>query len=74
MILLIDDTCPRVGSHAFAALTNFLEGCNENMMNIYLKDILEKSAFYLQNGFSLIKENCIATIAHCAFASGKLFS
>ena len=39
---MLDDPVPRVQAHACAALTNFLEGANETIVNPYIQVMMQK--------------------------------
>jgi importin-5 len=57
------DTCPRVVSHALAALTNFLEGSTKEQITGFSETILENCIRFLDNGISIVKESAICSIA-----------
>ncbi|VDN02262.1 unnamed protein product [Thelazia callipaeda] len=78
---LIDLSCPRVAAHAGAALVNFSEDCPKNIISIYLRQIMEKLEFVLdqtfkqllERGKKLVLEQVITTIASVADASQNHF-
>lgn len=70
----LDDPVPRVVSHAAAALTNFIEGFEEQDANIYLKDLLLKLLSLIDSGCSIVKENCMTAIASTAEAAKQFFN
>ena len=64
-----NDLCPRVSSHALAALTNFLENTSTSVVINYLEPLLKVSFKYVQEGISLVKENAMSVIAGTAEAA-----
>ncbi|PAV56029.1 hypothetical protein WR25_06488 isoform D [Diploscapter pachys] len=78
---LIDLSCPRVATHAGAALVNFSEDCPKQVISAYLPVIMEKLEFVLENTFKklveqgkkLILEQVITTIASVADAAQDQF-
>lgn len=36
----MDDPVPRVAAHSLASMANFMEGCDKEMIQPYLKDAL----------------------------------
>jgi hypothetical protein len=66
LVLLMDDSVPRVAAHACAALTNFFEHATSEMVNPVADAILGKIHNLIQNGPTMVKENavtCMATVA-----------
>jgi len=69
MIAGIEDTVPRVSSHACAALTNFLEHVKQETAANLEPTLLPKLLKAIQDGISIVKENamsCISSIAESA--------
>jgi importin-5 len=62
-----------VASHVAAALTNFVEGFQEKDIVPYLKELLVKLFYLLNNGCSVVKENCMTAIASTAEAAKEHF-
>lgn len=73
LLKYLDDPVPRVVSHAAAAMTNFIEGFSDDEINPYLKDILLKLFSLVNNGCSIVKENCMTAIASTAEAAKHQF-
>lgn len=73
LIEMLKDNTPRVVSHAFGALTNFLDGCEKGSVSSYIPQVLEPCLAFLENSISLIKEGALSTIATLAEASQKDF-
>jgi len=59
----LDDAIPRVQSHACAALTNFMEGANEEIVLPHMENVSQKLCLLIQNGSSLVKENASTALA-----------
>lgn len=59
----VDDPVPRVLSHAFAGMTNFLEHCPQGEVLKILDPLYQKLIYHLQNGSSFVKENVLAALA-----------
>jgi len=59
----IDDPVPRVLSHAFAGLTNFLEHCPQVEVVKIMDTLYERLMYYLTNGSSFVKENALAALS-----------
>ena len=69
MVAAIDDSVPRVQSHACAALTNFLEHVSTDIAMEVSPILLPKLIKIIREGISLSKENamtCISSIAESA--------
>ena len=66
LINLLYDNCPRVVSHAAAAITNFVEGMAIEDLRKYIKTLLQKSFELLGSSISIVKENCVAAISAMA--------
>lgn len=73
LIGMLNDPVPRVQAHACACLNNFLEGCSEEIAQIYISALAEKFYVLIQNGISIIKENAVTALASLAEASKKYF-
>jgi len=71
---VLDDPVPRVQAHACAALTNFFEGSDENMIVNYVQSIMPKLCSLIQVGISIIKENAVTALASLAEAAKEQFS
>jgi len=73
LIEMTKDETPRVVSHAFGALTNFLDGCEKGSVSNYIPQVLEPCLLYLDKSISLVKEGALSTIATLAEATQKDF-
>jgi importin-5 len=71
LLKTLNDSVPRVVAHAFAALTNFLEGCKRPHIINRIKEILEPSLYAIRNCISIIKENAMSTISALAEAANN---
>ena len=69
----VDDPVPRVLSHAFAGLTNFLEHCPEQEVLKVLDELYQKLIFHLTNGSSFVKENALAALSALSEGAGQNF-
>jgi HEAT repeat protein len=63
----------RVQAHAAAALINFSEQCDKQILLPYLDHILSRLFDRLQNGSSLVQEQVITAIASLADSAGTYF-
>merc|ERR1712048_938632 len=70
----IDDPVPRVLSHAFAGLTNFLEHCPEAEVVKIMDQLYERLMFNLENGSSFVKENALAALSALSEGAGMNFT
>lgn len=63
LISSIDDSCPRVQSHACAAFTNFMEGYKQDLTDSQIQHVTQKLMHLVQTGISLVKENAVTALA-----------
>jgi hypothetical protein len=70
---VLDDPVPRVQAHACAAMTNFFEGTDENIIVQYVGVIMPKLCNLIQIGISIIKENAVTALASLAEAAKEQF-
>lgn len=63
LISSIDDSCPRVQSHACAAFTNFMEGYKQDLTDSQIQGVTQKLMHLVQTGISLVKENAVTALA-----------
>jgi len=70
---MLNDPVPRVQAHACAALTNFFEGCSEEIAAQYIKATLPRLSELIQTGISIIKENGVTALASLAEAAKSGF-
>lgn len=73
LINTLFDSVPRVVSHACAAITNFVEGMETEVLSLYLTRIFEKCLQLAQTGISVVKENSVSAIAATAETAGEAF-
>ncbi|KAI9296137.1 ARM repeat-containing protein [Neoconidiobolus thromboides FSU 785] len=71
--LLDDFSNPRVQAHAAAALHNIAEALDKNVINVYLRPLLEKLFNTLKGGVPYVKEQSLTTIASIADVSEDNF-
>ena len=65
---------PRVQSHAAAALINFCENCDADILDPYLDGLLAKLAVLLQGGKIIVQEQAITAIAAIADCASEKFA
>jgi importin-5 len=68
-----EESCPRVLSHVFAALTNFLEGAVPEQTEPYVKALVDVCVKNLENGISIVKEAALSTLAALAQGARSTF-
>ncbi|GFG38740.1 hypothetical protein Cfor_07043, partial [Coptotermes formosanus] len=81
LMVLDDNTVPRVQAHAGAALVNFSEACPKNILTQYLDAIMSKLESVLctkfeelvEKGTTLVLEQVVTTIASVADTSEEQF-
>ncbi|KAK9810031.1 hypothetical protein WJX72_003666 [[Myrmecia] bisecta] len=70
LLAVMDDfSQPRVQAHASAAIVNFSESCDQNLLPPYLDTLIHKLLMLLQNGKKLVQEGALtamASVADCA--------
>lgn len=63
IIACLDDSVPRVASHACAALTNFAEGADAEILLPYQQGLAQKLLLLIKNNISICKENAATALA-----------
>jgi hypothetical protein len=71
--LMEDPVNCRVQAHGAAALVNFCEHANKEVLAPYLNDILTRLGAMLQSPFKIVLEQTVTAIATVADSSEKLF-
>ncbi|CAI2375801.1 unnamed protein product [Moneuplotes crassus] len=69
MVQSLDDKFPRLQAHAAASLTNFLEGCTDDIVASHIETLATKLIQIIHEGNTMCKENavtCLATVAEAA--------
>ena len=69
----LSDNVPRVLSHVLAAITNFLEGLDKELIKGYLESILNAIFPFVQQGISLVRENALSAIAAAAESAREYY-
>ncbi|KAA6426387.1 MAG: Embryo defective [Trebouxia sp. A1-2] len=64
---------PRVQAHAAAAIVNFSENCDEEILTGYLDNLITQLLGLLQNGQKLVKEGALTALASVADAANAHF-
>lgn len=70
----IEDPIPRVLSHAFAGLTNFLEHCPQPEVEKIADTLYFQLMHNLENGSSFVKENALAALSALSEGCGEYFT
>jgi hypothetical protein len=74
LINLMDDFGnPRVQAHSCAAIVNFAEGCDQDVMAPYLDELITKLLALLQKGRKNVQEGALTAMASIADCSGDYF-
>lgn len=73
MVQSLDDKFPRLQAHAAASLTNFLEGCTDDIVENHIETLAKKLLEIIHNGNTMCKENAVTCLATVAEASEGLF-
>jgi len=72
MAVMDDFSAPRVQAHASAAVVNFSENCEQELLPPYLDTLISKLLTLLQKGQRLVQEGALtamASVADCAKAA-----
>ncbi|GAB5358488.1 hypothetical protein AAMO2058_000462300 [Amorphochlora amoebiformis] len=73
MRLVVDNRFPRVQTHAAAALFNYVENANEDIIDNYVDDLIPALLKVLQNASGPVQEQLLTTIACVSGTSPKKF-
>lgn len=73
MAAMDDFNAPRVQAHAAAAVVNFSEGAEADLMAPHLDTLIGKLLVLLQRGKKLVQEGALTAIASVADSSEELF-
>lgn len=71
--LMEDFSNPRVQAHSCAAVVNFAEGCDQDIMGPYLDALITKLLALVRNGRKNVQEGALTAMASIADASGDYF-
>lgn len=71
--LMDDFGNPRVQAHSCAAIVNFAEGCDQDVMAPYLDQLITKLLALLQKGRKNVQEGALTAMASIADCSGDYF-
>ena len=63
LIAALNDEVPRVQSHACAAITNFAENAQKDIILPYLQELSQKFCVMIKDGISITKENAATAMA-----------
>jgi hypothetical protein len=70
---LQDFSAPRVQAHASAAVVNFSEGCEPDLMAPYLDTLISQLVALLQRGKKLVQEGALTALASVADCAQEAF-
>lgn len=73
LIKCLSDPVPRVSAHCASAITNFMDGAEEELVAPNMIDISAKLLPLMQGGISIQKENSVTAFASTAVAIKKKF-
>ena len=73
LITWLSDRYPRLQAHAWASLTNFLEGATDDLIENHIKELCVKLLYVIENGNTMWKENGITWLATVAEAAETKF-
>ena len=74
MITALDDSVPRVQSHACACLTNFCENASKEILMPYMQQLSQKFCVLIQDGISMTKENAVTSLGTLVEKVGEDFA
>ena len=73
LLAAMDDPSMRVAAHATAAMVNFSEGCDKDLMQPYLDALITKLLQLLQHQSKLVQEGALTALASVADSAQDLF-
>jgi len=73
MIHALDDSVPRVQSHACACLTNFVENASKEVMLPAMQQLSQKLCLLVKDGISMTKGNAVTTLGTLVEKVGEDF-
>jgi hypothetical protein len=73
MAAMEDFSAPRVQAHASAAVVNFSEGCEPDLMAPYLDPLIAQLVALLQRGKKLVQEGALTALASVADCAQEAF-
>lgn len=74
LLAVMDDfNNPRVQAHASAAVVNFSENCDADLLPPYLDTLITKLLMLLQHGKKLVQEGALTAMASVADCSQEMF-
>ena len=74
LLAAMDDPSMRVAAHATAAMVNFSESCDKDLMQPYLDTLVSKLLQLLQHQSKLVKEGALTALASVADSAQDLFA
>jgi len=71
--IIVDSRYPRIQTHASAAMFNFIEECDEKIIEQYVETLVVELVKVLKNGVTTVQEQCLTTIACISGSAPNLF-
>lgn len=68
LVATLSDPVPRVSAHCASAITNFMDGCEEDLVAPQIEAIIGKLLPLIKEGISIQKENSVTAFASTAVA------
>ena len=73
LIKVLEDPVPRVSAHCCSAITNFMDGCSEELAFAHMTELSQKLGVHMRQGISIQKENSVTAFASSAVAIKEKF-
>ena len=73
LIETLSDPVPRVSAHCASAITNFMDGAEEDLVAPQIEALIAKLLPLIKGGISIQKENSVTAFASTAVAIKKQF-
>ena len=73
LIKVLEDPVPRVSAHCCSAITNFMDGCGEDLAYAHMGELSQKLGVHMRGGISIQKENSVTAFASAAVAIKEKF-
>ena len=73
LIETLSDPVPRVSAHCASAITNFMDGAEEELVAPYIEALIAKLLPLIKDGISIQKENSVTAFASTAVAIKSQF-
>lgn len=73
LVKTLDDPVPRVSAHCASAITNFMDGAAQELVQPFMGEISAKLGAMMKQGISIQKENSVTAFASTAVAIKENF-